>query len=158
MKTLLWACVAWTIFCVLLATTCHAWEPTPSFIKYIQTVEGYSSTPYRSFEGGNDTIGYGHKRTPFDGVGHLTMGGATTLLVEDLKASYRRLKHTENLSNRQIEQLVDFSFNGCPERKFPKFYKAVRANNLVSMRQEYKRYCHGHELTGRNKAFAERYL
>jgi len=63
------------------------------------------------------------------------------------------------LSQKQSEMLTDFSFNVRGGLKtFPKFTDAVLHNQWDIVKQEYLRKSNGKNLTGRNKAFFDRFL
>jgi len=53
--------------------------------------------------------------------------------------------------------LTDFAFNGVLA-KFPKFLDGVVTGNDNEVKAQYIRHVNGKELTGRNQAFANRYL
>ena len=143
-----------------------------SFIDYIKNVEnggkiGYNVKlkrwyPHKSFEGGGDTIGYGHKiKSNEDYKLGLTDIQVTDLLKQDLKTA-KDIVHKEigniKLTNTQEEMFIDFVFNLGSLKKFPKFKTAVLNNDLVTMNQEYQRYSNGKKLKGRNSAFFSRFL
>ena len=118
--------------------------------------------PHKSFEGGADTIGYGHKiKSNEDYKSGLTDIQVTTLLKQDLKTA-KDIVHKEigniKLTNTQEEMFIDFVFNLGSLKKFPKFKTAVLNNDLVTMNQEYERYSNGKKLKGRNSAFFARFL
>lgn len=152
--------LALLIFLATATNRCQGWEPSPDFLRYMKQVEGYRSRPYESVEGGSRTVGYGHKLKPGEAFTVLSEQEATELLKRDLKAAYaiacRQLGYVPH--GTQAEIAVDFTFNGCPPRRFPKFFAALKRDDRNGMRREYKRYCQGRELRGRNTAFAERYL
>ena len=135
-----------------------------SFIDYLKKVEnggkvGWNEDdslwfPHPSPEGGNDTIGYGHKLLDIEvdqANKGLTDEEVEELLVEDL---YEAARDSENilkeyfdanydeLSTNSQEMLVDFAFNlgGHGLRKFPKFVNAIIDDEMDIMRKEYKRY------------------
>lgn len=155
MKTIIFLIIA-ALFALGVVASVYGWEPTHGFISYIQEVEGYSAKPYRC-AGGYMTIGYGHRITAQDALGMtLTRQEATMVLVKDLKAAYGRTGG--KYDGVKAEIAVDFYFNGCPRSKFPKFFAALDRGDYATMRKEYKRYSKGRELTGRNRAFKERFL
>ncbi len=144
---------------ILLAGSCFGWEPSPSFLAYMKDVEGFRSAPYQDI-GGVWHIGYGHRIKRGEAFVSLTDREATVLLKADLKVAYA-------IASRQLgfeptgdlaEIAVDYTFNGCPPVKFPKFFKAVIAGDRVGMEREYKRRAGKKYLVYRNKQFAERYL
>ena len=135
-----------------------------NFIAYLKKVEnggkaGWDTDkelwyPHPSPEGGNDTIGYGHKllnvevEVAEDGM---TDKEIEDLLVEDMYEATRDLEHILNdyfdadytqLSDSSQEMLADFAFNlgGHGLRKFPKFVNATIDEDIDTMRKEYKRY------------------
>ena len=143
-----------------------------SFINYLKYVEngnrvGYDKNkklwfPHKSFEGGSDTIGYGHKIQPGENFSKgITDSEAETLLKKDIEKARIKinseLKGTK-LTPKQEEMFIDFVFNMGTLKKFPKFTKAVLKNDIDGMKSQYKRYAGGKELKGRNTAFAKRYL
>jgi GH24 family phage-related lysozyme (muramidase) len=157
------------------------------FIDYLKKVEnggkiGWDTDkelwyPHPSPEGGNDTIGYGHKllnvevEVAEDGM---TDKEIEDLLVEDMYEATRDLEHILNdyfdadytqLSDSSQEMLADFAFNlgGHGLRKFPKFVNATIDEDIDTMRKEYKRYyTDGNgvkkELEQRNKEFYTLFL
>jgi GH24 family phage-related lysozyme (muramidase) len=143
-----------------------------SFIDYIKTVEnaeklGYDKQkklwfPHKSFEGGSDTIGYGHKiQSDEDFSKGITDEQVNALLKKDLeKAKAQVYKEIGNrqLTKKQLEIFVDFVFNMGTLKKFPKFKDAVLKNDIDAMKSQYKRYSGGKELKGRNSAFLKRFL
>lgn len=153
---------------------------SPEFIRYIKNTEngikkGWNSKeskwyPHKSFEGGTDTIAYGHKlKKGEDFSSGITEKQAIELLYSDLNQASREAKRLitrkygagvyDKLSIKQREILTDFVFNlGDVTRKFPKFTDAVIAWDLPTLRKEYKRYSGGKELLDRNKQFYNLYL
>lgn len=143
-----------------------------SFVDYIKNVEnagkkGYDKQkklwfPHESFEGGSDTIGYGHKiQKGEDFSKGITDAQAEALLKRDLE----RAKNIVNkevggrqLSKKQMEMFVDFVFNMGTLSKFPKFTEFALKNDLQGMKAQYKRFSGGKELKGRNSAFLQRFL
>ena len=143
-----------------------------SFIDYIKKVEnqgkaGYNAEkklwfPHASFEGGSDTIGYGHKiQKGEDFSKGITDAQAEDLLKKDLAAAkqkvYRELGNIK-LTPQQEEMFIDFVFNMGTLSKFPKFTQAALKNDLEGMKAQYKRYAGGKELKGRNSEFLKRFL
>jgi len=143
-----------------------------SFTDYIKKVEnqgkvGYDAQkklwfPHKSFEGGSDTIGYGHKiQKGEDFSKGITDAQAEELLKKDLvKAKdqvYKELGGMK-LTPKQEEMFIDFVFNMGTLKKFPKFTEFALKNDLGGMRDEYKRYAGGKELKGRNNEFLKRFL
>jgi GH24 family phage-related lysozyme (muramidase) len=143
-----------------------------SFMDYIKKVEnqgkvGYNSEkklwfPHKSFEGGSDTIGYGHKiQKGEDFSKGITDAQAESLLKTDLaKAKQQVYKELGSikLTPQQEEMFVDFVFNMGTLKKFPKFTEFALKNDLEGMKSQYKRYAGGKELKGRNSEFLKRFL
>lgn len=151
-----------------------------SFLNYIKSVENNSKAgfdkdknlwfPSKSVEGGFPTIGYGHKIKDKKELEVLKRGisdeAVQKLLVKDIidasqhVSEYIKRKYKVNLmlTEKQNEMLTDFAFNLGSLDKFPKFVDAVLRNNVEGMKQQYKRYTGGKELTGRNTAFYNRFL
>lgn len=94
----------------------------------------------------------------------MTEGEATRLLIKDLKAAYAKVygDSRKPRSDFEAEITIDFTFNGCPPRQFPKFFAALKRGDMATMRREYKRYYHAggvkKELVGRNTMFYNRFL
>lgn len=151
-------------------------QPTNDFIGYIARVEnsvkaGFKNGkwyPHKSFEGGSDTIAYGHKIQPGENFsGGITQEQALELLKKDLAVAADRARQIvnkiygpnswERLDNKRKEMLVDFAFNGVLT-KFPNFLQGVVLNLPKQMKAEYKRFSKGRELIDRNNQFAQRYL
>jgi len=143
-----------------------------SFIDYIKRVENASKVgfnkqknlwfPHKSFEGGSDTIGYGHKiQKGEDFSKGITDSQAEDLLKKDLekaKAQVYKELNGQQLSKKQLEMFVDFVFNMGTLKKFPKFTAAALKNDTQSMKSQFKRFSGGKELKGRNSAFLQRFL
>jgi len=143
-----------------------------TFTDYIKKVEnqgkvGYNTEkklwfPHKSFEGGSDTIGYGHKiQKGEDFSKGITDAQAESLLNTDLaKAKQQVYKETGGvkLTPQQEEMFVDFVFNMGTLKKFPKFTEFALKNDLEGMKSQYKRYAGGKELKGRNSEFLKRFL
>lgn len=155
-------------------------ETVDDFSSYIKSVEngrkvGYDKNkklwfPHKSFEGGMPTIGYGHKVKDNHELevykNGISDSKVNNLLLNDLMIAnkmvreYIKRKYKVNLvlSQKQNEILVDYAFNLGGLDKFPKFVDAVLKNRWDIARNEYIRKSGGKELTGRNKAFYNRYL
>lgn len=147
-----------TIALAIAPICAFAFTPSPSFVAYLKQVEGYSSTVY--YIGGLPHIGYGHQIKQGETFLYLNEGQAERLLISDIMAQAKIIERLQwsGLSNRQMEMLVDFQFNGCGRKQFPKFWEAVRKLDERAMRAEYKRHAGGRPLTGRNSAFAKRFF
>ncbi len=150
------------------------------FINYIKFVEngqkvGYDKVkklwfPHKSVEGGMPTIGYGHKIQTNNQLEAFKKGisdtDAENLLKSDLtianKQVHEYIKHRYKvdvmLTQKQSEMLVDFAFNLGGLKKFPNFVDGVLRNNTELVKKEYQRSSGGKLLTGRNKAFYDRFL
>ena len=143
-----------------------------SFVDYIKNVEnagkkGFDKKknlwfPHKSFEGGSDTIGYGHKiQSGEDFSKGITDAQAESLLKRDLQKALDQVNKElsgKQLTKKQQEMFIDFVFNMGTLKKFPKFTQAVLKNDLDGMRSQYKRFAAGRELTGRNSSFLKRFL
>ena len=147
-------------------------KSTGSFTDYIKKVEnqgkkGYDSQkklwfPHESFEGGSDTIGYGHKiQKGEDFSKGITDAQAEELLKKDMSKAkqqvYKELGSVK-LTPQQEEMFIDFVFNMGTLKKFPKFTEFALKNDLEGMKSQYKRYAGGKELKGRNTEFLKRFL
>jgi GH24 family phage-related lysozyme (muramidase) len=155
-----------------VAITQSAQKSIGSFMDYIKKVEnqgkvGYNVEkklwfPHKSFEGGSDTIGYGHKiQKGEDFSTGITDAQAESLLKTDLsKAKQQVYKEVGGvkLTPQQEEMFVDFVFNMGTLKKFPKFTEFALKNDLEGMKSQYKRYAGGKELKGRNSEFLKRFL
>ena len=143
-----------------------------SFTDYIKKVEnqgklGYNVEkklwfPHKSFEGGSDTIGYGHKLQKGEDFSKgITDTQAEDLLKKDLEKAkqqvYKELGGIK-LTSQQEEMFIDFVFNMGTLNKFPKFTEFALKNDLEGMKSQYKRYAGGKELKGRNSEFLKRFL
>ena len=157
------------------------------FIEYLKKVENGGKTgwsnddqlwySHASPEGGNDTIGYGHKLLNSEleqSAKGLTDNEIDDLLLEDLhtasNVAYTILSqhfnaNFDDLCVNSQEMLIDFAYNlgGNGLRKFPKFVNAVIDDNIEVMSQEYKRYYTSgngvkKELEQRNKEFQTLFL
>ena len=157
------------------------------FIEYLKKVENGGKTgwsdadqlwySHASPEGGNDTIGYGHKLLNSEleqSAKGLTDNEIDDLLLEDLhtasNVAYTVLSqhfnaNFDDLCVNSQEMLIDFAYNlgGNGLRKFPKFINAVIDDNTEIMSQEYKRYYTSgngvkKELEQRNKEFQTLFL
>jgi hypothetical protein len=129
-------------------------------------------------EGGNDTIGYGHKLTALENdtnqvygydLNRLLYRDAEVILCLDLKRVEDNLAQLfsakwDTLGPRRQQMLLDMQYNlGDVRGKFPKFTEGVLTNNLDVQRAEYKRYYKDakgrkHELERRNRGFYDRFL
>ncbi len=131
----------------------------PDFVEFMKEVENdelrTTGSPVRhpSPEGGNDTVGYGHKLNVLEDqtgqvygmdIGSLTEPECELILIRDLHHRCNNLRQRlspavwDNLSDTQQEILIEFEFNvGHVEKKFPKFYAALLKSDIQGMRDEY---------------------
>lgn len=155
------------------------------FLEYIKLAENASllkegkDAVHRSPEGGNDTVGYGHKLTDAEKKAGKVYGialkdinaqNAEKILMMDLmkrdKALSARLgKKYDSLDQKRKEMLLDMEFNvGTVEKEFPEFTKAVFKNDMPSALKESKRFYKEEnsdkpvELTRRNKLFEQTFF
>jgi GH24 family phage-related lysozyme (muramidase) len=147
-------------------------ELDQSFVDYIKSVENAGKTgydknkklwfPHKSFEGGSDTIGYGHKiQKGEDFTKGITDSQAEALLKKDLEKAKEQVNKElggRQISKKQMEMFIDFVFNMGTLKKFPKFTLAALKNDSDGMKSQYKRFASGKELKGRNTAFMKRFL
>lgn len=119
---------------------------TLSFLLLVQQCENQYKDiyyPEKSFEGGDETIGYGHKiQRGEDFSQGISQEKAVELLKEDLRLAKNRIPFDiSDLPVKNQQFLIELSFNVGDVNKFPKFTKACRENNWKVMQKEYKRYC-----------------
>eukprot|EP00347_Sterkiella_histriomuscorum_P006691 403351803 len=143
----------------------------PTFLNYLIDVEGgMFQYAYDSPEGGNKTIGVGHKLRDYEAnKTHATIQECLQYLADDLAEAesivIQKLKANNqvyySLNQDQKEMLIDFAFNLGPSfyQKFPKFIGALLSNDKEIMRQEYKRGFTNEQkqfkyLDDRNRKFA----
>ena len=152
-----------------------------NFLDYIKKVEnggkaGWNEDrglwfPHPSPEGGNDTVGYGHKLLDNEieeANKGIPDGNVIKMLLHDIdfasEAACNVVNSYFNLDYDRIDDdgkcmLTDFAYNlgGAGLKKFPKFVNAVYENDLDTMREEYKRYYSANgvkkELKQRNEQF-----
>ena len=157
--------------------------PSDDFLDFVKSAENAGKTgydtkrdlwlPHPSPEGGLPTIAYGHKirKDELDtlqrGVSELE---ATNLLKADLETAYLAVVAyvmvrigDVDLTVKQTEMLVEFTFNLGSLRGFPKFTLAVVNENWDVVKKECVRsytgaYGKKHELTRRNELFRQRFL
>lgn len=141
-------------------------------------LRGDAPALHDSPEGGNPTVGFGHKLTNdevksgkvygFD-INTMTPEQAREVMLKDLEKAEASLKSDlgkdfDKLDQDRKEMLLDFQYNlGSAKKKFPKFTQAVIDNDVETMNQEYKRYYTPpggtpRELRQRNNAFAVTFL
>ena len=145
------------------------------FVVYMKSAEnaakeGFKDNrwyPHPSYEGGTDTIAYGHKLGKVEKYPKgIQNSEAENLLKRDLMNAENIVKikvgeKTYNdLDNKQKQMLIDFSFNLGPNfmKEFPKFVEGVLMDDIAVMKKEYKRYSKGKELTRRNDLFFDLFL
>lgn len=143
------------------------------FISHIKSVEnsimkGWNKRtrkwfPHDSFEGGTDTIAYGHKLTRDDirskrFENGITMDQANQLLLHDIKKHEDRVKRYmmtkydvdyNNLTLPQKFLLTDYEYTGVLS-KFPSFTIALLVGNKAGMIDEHRRLSKGRPLVDRN--------
>lgn len=140
---------------------------------------GNAPALHASPEGGNPTVGFGHKLTNaevnsgkvygFD-INTMTIEQAKEVMLKDLAKHEKSLKDElgeddfNSLDQTRKEMLLDFQYNlGSAKKKFPTFTQAVIDNDTETMNAEYKRYYTNasgnvRELRARNNAFAVTFL
>ena len=163
---------------IVQQSTNNTQQFSPDFIKYIKIVEngrgvGFDKKknlwfPYNDSAGPN--IGYGHRinnnQLKYYATNGVDQSKVDQLLINDLAIAKKRVydyiqktyKVNLLLTPKQEEMLTDFSYNLGGLEKFPKFTDAVLRNQWDIVKKEYIRKAAGKELTGRNKAFYNRYL
>ena len=131
------------------------------FLNYVKDAENAqllkTGTGMRqeSPEGGNDTVGYGHKLTDTEiengkvynyDINNLNKNQANNILIRDLEEKNKILTNKlgteyKELDPRRKQMLLDIQFNviGGVD-SFPKFTEAVLDNDTDTMQKEYKRY------------------
>lgn len=155
------------------------------FLEYIKLAENApllkegKDAVHRSPEGGNDTVGFGHKLTDAEKKAGKVYGialkdinaqNAEKILMMDLmkrdKALSARLgKKYDSLDQKRKEMLLDMEFNvGNVERRFPAFTTAVISGDMENAQKEAKRYYTPEgskapvELTRRNELFQQTFF
>jgi len=155
-----------------------------SFTDYMKEVENAplwknaGALRHSSPEGGNDTVGFGHKMTDAEvtsgkiygiDVATMTRDDANTILAVDLLKHKNRIKRQhpkewEMLSIREKQMLIDFDFNlRGGVKSFPKFKQAVFNNDIPTQRKEYVRKYKNAEgkmvpIGERNRIFYKEFL
>lgn len=141
-------------------------------------LKGNAPALHESPEGGNPTVGFGHKLSDkeladgkvygFD-IYSMTPEQARQVMLMDLQKHEESLAKElgddfDKLDQRRKEMLLDFQYNlGSAKRKFPKFTQAVIDNDEETMNKEYERFYktpsgESRPLESRNKAFAVTFL
>ena len=154
------------------------------FLNYLMEQEhneflkGNSPALHASPEGGNPTVGFGHKLTNAEvksgkvygyDINTMTPEQAREVMLKDLEKAEESLKRElgkdfDKLDKTRKEMLLDFQYNlGSAKSKFPTFTQAVIDNDIETMNKEYKRYYtppggKPRELSQRNNAFAVTFL
>ena len=135
---------------------------------------------YDSLEGGNPTIGYGHKVTDKELRNHrfkngLTKEEAEQLLREDIQSHYNSTRkfmgkdYFNTLPYDQQMMLTDYDFNLGSLSGFPTFVDAVKAYNAATTDEErikqreiiganYARHSGGKPIWLRNATTLDKYL
>lgn len=156
-----------------------------SFYNYLMAAEnqalldGQGELVHASPEGGNDTVGFGHKLNVLEDqtrqvygidIDSMTLDDAKEIMRKDVHNVYENLgkrlgKSWDTLNERGRQMLVDLDYNikGRVEQKFPNFTKAVLSGDLETQRKEYERSYtddkgHKKPLTRRNSMFWDRFL
>jgi len=150
-----------------------------NFLNYMKKVENErllktgTGIVHKSPEGGNDTVGYGHKLTDEEiksgkvygyDINNLNRDQANTILLRDIEEKNKLLttklgNDYKKLDPRRKQMLIDIQFNvkGGVD-SFPKFKEAVLSNDINTMQQEYKRYFKDQQgkyrELARNKSFS----
>lgn len=152
------------------------------FIDYLKAVENRGKVgfkngrwfPHKDPSGGFN-VGYGHHLQSDEEYNRIAKTGLTDQQVEQLLAQdilnakkkvddYIRKKYKVNLrlTPDQYHMLIDYVFNLGGLESFPKMVDAVLRSDKSKMKQEYKRTAvlngKKKELTGRNTAFAQKFL
>lgn len=148
------------------------------FVNHIKSVEnsimkGWDKRdrkwyPHKSFEGGTDTIAYGHKLTrddinsgKFDNG--IAMSEAEDLLLQDIKKHEDRVRRImknqydvnyDTLSIPQKFLLTDYEYTGVL-KKFPSFTVALLVGNKAEMIKQHERKSNGIPLQDRNARTAD---
>ena len=151
-----------------------------SFLNYMKKAENDELLTYgtemihESPEGGNYTIGYGHKLTDEEvknnkvygyDLDTLTRQQANDILLRDLEEKNKLLTNKlgveyTNLDPKRKQMLLDIEFNvGDAPGVFPNFTEGVLQNKIDVMKKEYKRKFTDKEgktqpLTKRNELFS----
>lgn len=155
------------------------------FLEYLMEQEhgafmrGDAPALHESPEGGNPTVGFGHKLTDKEvregkvygyDIQTMTPEQARDVMMKDLAKKEETLKRSigeetyENLDQTRREMLLDFEYNlGSAKEVFPTFTQAVIDNDIETMNREYKRGYYTpdgqfRELRQRNNAFAVTFL
>ena len=158
---------------------------SPEFIEYLKEVENDklalkgTNMRHKSPEGGNDTIGFGHKLTDEEvktgkvygiPIDKMTVEQAEQVMRLDLDKKNQLLKQKlgrqfETLPPKNKEMLLDFAYNLGVEgliNKFPEFTFGVLTDNMDKVEEEHKRFFTDEEGNkkelARNKKFKEVFL
>lgn len=140
-------------------------ERNPEFVEALKGVEnsvkaGYSEdtgkwTPHSSLEGGTDTLGYGHKLTAaetksgkvkigdtlVDYRDGLTDEEVDALMTQDMEKAEKRLEGIRGYKDfpqkyKDILTNISFNIGRVNEKSWPKLFKAMRAGDDNTVRQE----------------------
>lgn len=144
-------------------------ETLKKYLKQLKTLEnsvksGYRKGkwyPHESFEGGTDTIAYGHKLTAGEDYSKgITEAEASELQKQDVLEKQKVAENFvdnkygkgtfDNLPQDSQMLLVDYTYNGVIN-KFPSFVKHVVNSNKEGMLKEYERGSKGSPLKARNE-------
>jgi LysM repeat protein len=120
--------------------------------------------PHPSYEGGTDTIAYGHKLGKVERYPNgLSDAEAENLLKRDLMNAENKVKtrigekEYNKLDNKRKQMLIDIAFNVRDfslSSTFPKFIAGVIADDIDVMKKEYTRK----DLPERNRLFFDLFL
>jgi len=149
------------------------------FLNYVKSAENDqlfktgTGMIQESPEGGNDTVGYGHKLTDEEiasgkvygyDINNLNKNQANTILIRDLEEKNKILNNKlgtayTDLDPKRKQMLLDIQFNVIGGiDSFPKFTEAVLDNDINTMQEEYKRYFKNkqgeYQELARNKSFS----
>ncbi len=156
-----------------------------NFLDYMKSVENpklssgnLKMLKHKSAEGGQDTVGYGHKLTDKEiktgkiygyDIDSLTLEDVNEILKLDLSKAYASLsekfgKDFADLDDRRKQMAIDFQFNLGGLEKFPIFTEALFAGDEAIMKKEYERSFEDPRsgemklLKDRNKKFRREFL
>lgn len=111
-----------------------------SFIDYIKTVENSTKTgfkngkfyPYKSLEGGADTIGYGHKLKPGENFSHgISEMDADKLLKHDIEDALKNIHDVHNKwVQKKLHDIKQF-ISQNPNDPKAKFYNNITADSPI---------------------------
>lgn len=161
-----------------LRTFLHQAEGGQAIQEQLGFFKGDRFMPYGSAEGGNPTIGYGHKLTDSEVKSGRFDEGITTeeaekLFVKDVRKAKNRARDYfkgrfgkqawNELDPHRRAMAIEFAFNIGNLALFPKFTKALHESDWKTVAREYKRYFRPggkgkKELKRRNELFYETFI